>query len=268
MRFWSAAGALTCALVVLLLAGAGCGKPRNSGRDRAAVPPAEAPPAAGMATEGGASPESGVPPESGSPEPGAESGRGGPVDRGSAPEGGSRADRGPRPDGPMGNPRAHRTGMPPVGMTDAQGPLDGRPVPLKKTGSNSAEELSRDLARLSTPAQRTVYEEAFRAAFCARVAQRDYPKALDLARTLIKEKPDFAPAYRVLGYASFNVSEASDALNAYLKAVEIDPNYGRAHYALAFMLAMGDRAKGREHFEKAMKLGIQDEQNLGSQFYP
>jgi hypothetical protein len=169
---------------------------------------------------------------------------------------------------PMEDPHAGMQGMPPIGMTDAQGPTDGKPVPLKISGSNSVEELTRDLARLSTPAQRELFETAYRDCFSARKAQRDYLQALDLANKLIAEKPDFAPAYRVLGYARLNTGQMTESLNAYLKAVEIDPKYGEAHYALAFLYAMGEPAKGREHFQKAMKLGIKDEQQLGTQFYP
>jgi Tfp pilus assembly protein PilF len=80
--------------------------------------------------------------------------------------------------------------------------------------------------------------------------------------------PGFAPGYRVLGYAYLNTGKQSQALNAYRKAVDIDPNYGEAHYALAFMYAMGDLAAGTEHFRKAMDLGIPDERDLGSRFYP
>jgi TPR repeat protein len=62
----------------------------------------------------------------------------------------------------------------------------------------------------------------------------------------------------------FNVD---GALADYKKAVELKPDYGEAHYALAFMYAMGDREKGVEHFKKAMALGVPDERNLGEKFY-
>ena len=155
----------------------------------------------------------------------------------------------------------------PMGMKDAEGPLDDNAVALKVSGINSAEELNRDAALLDDPSLRQVFESAFRYCFSAKLAQRQYGESIGLAQKIIGARPDFAPAYRVLGYAYFNSQEPSEALNAYLKAVDLDPNYGEAHYALAFMFAMGDVAKGREHYKKAMALGIKDERDLGNRFY-
>jgi tetratricopeptide (TPR) repeat protein len=152
-------------------------------------------------------------------------------------------------------------------MTDAQGPTDGHEVALKAAGLNSAEELNRDLAALDDPNLRESFETAYRRTFSAKIAQRDYPQSLELAQKVIGARPQFAPAYRVLGYAYFNAGQASEALRAYLKAVEINPNYGEAHYALAFMYAMGDVGAGREHFKKALDLGVKDERKLGERFY-
>jgi len=50
-------------------------------------------------------------------------------------------------------------------------------------------------------------------------------------------------------------------------AIELKPDYGEAHYALAFMYAMNDLDVGRQHFRRAMELGIEDEHALGGQFY-
>jgi Tfp pilus assembly protein PilF len=58
------------------------------------------------------------------------------------------------------------------------------------------------------------------------------------------------------------------ATQHYEKAVELDPDYGEAHYALSFMLTQFDVERGRKHFKKAMELGIPDERNLGPRFYP
>jgi tetratricopeptide (TPR) repeat protein len=155
----------------------------------------------------------------------------------------------------------------PMGMTDAQGPTDGNEVALKQTGLNSAEELDRDLKKLNDPSLAESFEKAFRYTFSAKQAQRKYGEAIPLVQKVIGAHPDFAPSYRVLGYADFNTGQQSEALTAYLKAVELDPNYGEAHYALAFMYAMGDPSKGKEHYQKAMALGIKDERNLGTRFY-
>ena len=58
-----------------------------------------------------------------------------------------------------------------------------------------------------------------------------------------------------------------------VKAIELKPDYGEAHYALSFMCAMdpsnqANMAKGAEHFKRAMELGVEDERNLGQRFYP
>ena len=100
------------------------------------------------------------------------------------------------------------------------------------------------------------------------MALRNYPEAIRMVNRIITERPAYAPAYRVLGYSLFNTGRASEALAAYKQAVHLDPDYGEAHYALALMFAMGDRAVGREHFRKAMALGVNDERNLAEQFYP
>jgi tetratricopeptide (TPR) repeat protein len=170
---------------------------------------------------------------------------------------------------------AAQTEMPPnhpplqgmSGMTDASGPTDDNEIPLKLTGLNSVEELNRGLAKLNDSALKADYEKAFRDSFSAKQAHRNYPESVELANKVIAAHPDFASAYRVLGYALFNTGQPSQSLDAYKKAVEIDPNYGEAHYALAFMYAMGDQASGKEHFRKAMELGIPDERDLGNRFY-
>lgn len=154
------------------------------------------------------------------------------------------------------------------GMKDLEGPLDDNPVPLRVEGLSSAAELNRDKAGLADESVRRSYEEAFRLSFAAKMAQRDYARAVDLSNKVVAAQPDFAPGYRVLGYALFNTQRGEEALGAYKKSLEINPNYGEVHYALAFMYAMGDQVTGREHFRKAMELGIPDERNLGTRFYP
>ncbi|HEX7877949.1 MAG TPA: tetratricopeptide repeat protein, partial [Candidatus Eisenbacteria bacterium] len=126
----------------------------------------------------------------------------------------------------------------------------------------------RDKPRLDTPELQNDFETAFRYTFAARLGQRNYPEAIRLTHKLVTERLGFAPAYRVLGYALFNIDRATDALAAYQRAVSLDPDYGEAHYALALMFAMGDKAAGREHFRRAMELGIKDERQLEQQFYP
>ena len=82
-----------------------------------------------------------------------------------------------------------------------------------------------------------------------------------------------ATAYRILAYVSiltgggFKLSQEQ-----YAKSVELDPEYGAAHYGLAFSLLWSPtpevKARGRKHFETAMKLGVEDTSNLRGRFYP
>jgi hypothetical protein len=57
------------------------------------------------------------------------------------------------------------------------------------------------------------------------------------------------------------------SLAAYRKAVALDPDYGEAHYALSFTLAISDLAAGKVHFDRAMALGVPDTRDLRGQFY-
>jgi tetratricopeptide (TPR) repeat protein len=170
---------------------------------------------------------------------------------------------------PDGHPPVDGSATAPMGgALGSSGPTDDNPLPLKLTGLNSAEELTRDLAHTQNAEAREAFEVGYRRTFTADMAKRDYAGAVtDLERATTLD-PRFAPAYRALGYAKFNMGfNVEGAMADYMKAVEIDPEYGEAHYALAFMYAMGDKAKGAEHFKKAMELGIPDERNLREKFY-
>jgi tetratricopeptide (TPR) repeat protein len=154
-------------------------------------------------------------------------------------------------------------------MLGSEGPTDGDALPLKLTGLSSLEELKHGLAMTENAEAKTVFEAGFRKTFTADPTKRDYQGAVaDLEKALALD-PQFAAAYRAMGYAKFNMGFNVDgALADYKKAVELKPDYGEAHYALAFMYAMADRDKGVEHFKKAMELGVPDERNLKEKFYP
>jgi tetratricopeptide (TPR) repeat protein len=152
-------------------------------------------------------------------------------------------------------------------MPDVQGPTDGNDIALKAVGMNSAEELAREMARLSDASLKAHFEAAYRKTYAVRQAQRAYREAAQLAGEIIAKRPDFAPAYRVEGYARFNSGNPDGALASYRKAVELDPNYGEAQYALAFLYVMTDVAAGKVHFQKAMALGIKDEMDIGPRYF-
>lgn len=167
---------------------------------------------------------------------------------------------------PGGSPHG---GTPPAGV-GSSGPNDGAPVPLKTAGLGSAAELERELGKLQDERAAAHFEEAFRLTFTSDPMKRDYQTAETLLKAVLESNPKFAPAYRTLGYAEFNMNptDPSISMQDYEKAVELDPNYGEAHYAIAFMCAAtGEREKGAEHYRKAMALGVEDERNIGQRFY-
>jgi tetratricopeptide (TPR) repeat protein len=140
---------------------------------------------------------------------------------------------------------------------------------LKLTGIGSKAELDRALAKIDDPEARSQFEMGFRACFVRDSGLRQYRQALSAMESVLQRMPDFAPAYRVQAYAKLNTGfDMAGATELYEKAVEADPEYGEAHYALSFMLTQFDPERGREHFERAMELGVEDERNLGEQFYP
>jgi tetratricopeptide (TPR) repeat protein len=172
---------------------------------------------------------------------------------------------------PAGHPPldgSGRAGGPMAGALGDDGPTDDHPLPLKLTGLNSLEELERALAATDVEEARGPFEAGYRMTFTADPAKRNYPGAVRELEQVLVLDPDYAEAYRALGYAKFNMGfDVNAAMENYTKAVELDPEYGEAHYALAFLYAMGDRGKGQGHFEKAMELGVPDERNLGPRFY-
>ena len=165
------------------------------------------------------------------------------------------------------NPHAGTMPAPKVGSS---GPNDGAEIPLKTTGLGSAAELTREVAKLQDARAAAHFEQAFRLTFTSDPAKRNYHEAEQLLASVMEARPDFAPAYRVRGYAKFNMNpmEPAASLADYEKAAELDPKYGEAHYAIAFMCAAtGERDKGIDHYRKAMELGVEDERNIGKQFY-
>jgi tetratricopeptide (TPR) repeat protein len=167
-------------------------------------------------------------------------------------------------------------GHPPIDSTNAAmlgaaGPTDGNAIPLKVDGLSSAAEMERGKAMTQNADARALFESGFRKTFTSDQSKRDYQGAVQDLDKAISMDPKFAAAYRARGYAKFNLGfNVQDAMTDYLKAVELKPDYGEAHYALAFMYAMpgqGDIAKGEEHFKRAMELGVPDERGLKERFY-
>lgn len=174
---------------------------------------------------------------------------------------------------PAGHPPIDGTAAPgaaaggaPVGSPPAE--IDPSMLPLTPTGLGSQEELARALARLTEEGPRERFADAFRLTFTTQREARDYSRAQVELQQLVKSHPDLAEAYRALAYCEFNLTMSfPQTISLYERAVELAPDYGEAHYALAFMLGATDPERGASHFARAMELGIEDERNLRDRFY-
>ena len=141
--------------------------------------------------------------------------------------------------------------------------LDDNVMPLRLKGLGSAWELKRALKVLESAEAKAKFEEAFRLTFSANKSLRDLGKAQQIFEDMLRENPKFVQAYRGLAYVAlsnnFNMVKATEL---YEKALEIDPNYGEVHYAMAFLYAGSDHEKGAKHLARALELDIPDENGL------
>jgi tetratricopeptide (TPR) repeat protein len=169
---------------------------------------------------------------------------------------------------PEGHPSVDGSGQVQGSALGSSAPTDDDPMPLKLEGLSSVKELEKAMFGTKNDEAKNASAEGFRKTSTADAKKRDYPGAVKDLERAVELDPEFAEAYRALGYARFNMGfNIEAALEGYLKAIELKPDYGEAHYALAFMYAMSDLEKGGGHFKKAMGLGIPDERDLGTKFY-
>jgi len=152
--------------------------------------------------------------------------------------------------------------------TPSDGPIDLGTLPLPPDGLGSEHELDHAMTSLTDDAARRLFEESFRLTFTTDKAARNYPRAKVGFEKLLELVPDHAPSVRGLAYAEFNTTMSFErTIELYERAVELDDEYGEAHYALSFMLGSIDPERGRVHFDRALELGIEDERGLRGQFY-
>jgi len=193
--------------------------------------------------------------------------------------------KGGRPAMPAGHPplapSALPPGHPPTGAPASPAAPSGmnmgavaaetgveRPLPLE--GAGSVAELRARLALIGDAALHAPIEEAFRKLFTVDRASRDGARAREILEPLAShaDAKVSATALRMLGYVALNSGfDAPTATARYQQAIGLDADYGEAHYALAFVLAISDLDKGKAHFDKAMSLGVPDVRNLRQQFY-
>ena len=140
---------------------------------------------------------------------------------------------------------------------------------LKAKGVGSRAELERVQTTLPDGAERERFVQAFNQVFARDRSQRNPRAAKQILEELRAAHPNVAAIYRVLGYAHVDDGfQVKEAMAAYAKAIELAPDYGEVHYALAFMYGMMDREKGAPHYRKAVDLGVFDERGIGARFYP
>jgi hypothetical protein len=162
---------------------------------------------------------------------------------------------------PPGTPTSRPTG-PAAGPAGEQ-PLDG----LAPTGGNSAAQAREEAAKLDDPQLKAAFEQAFVLVFNQDRTQRNDDAARRLLQPLLER--NFAPAWRVQGYTYIDQGmQMGPAMECYRKAIAADETYGPAHYALAFVLSQVDPVEGKQHYKRAMELGVEDERKLGEKFYP
>ncbi len=129
-------------------------------------------------------------------------------------------------------------------------------------------ELTRALSSLDDPTSKALFTEAFKLTFTTDRGARNFAAARARFEEVLQAHPDHAPCYRGLAYAEFNTTLSfPNTIALYERAVELDADYGEAHYALAFMLGSIDADRGRMHFDRAMSLGVPDAQDLRGQYY-
>ena len=88
--------------------------------------------------------------------------------------------------------------------------------------------------------------------------QNDYDNAIHHLRKGIHFDPDNANCYNYLGLVMLQKGLKDKAENAFRDALFIEPNFGEAHYRLAFLLSKSDQDKFEEvkfHYFKALEFG-------------
>lgn len=82
-----------------------------------------------------------------------------------------------------------------------------------------------------------------------------YEEAANVDRKLCEAQPDNPQGWNSLGYDLLNAGDLRGALEAYTRAIELEPKRASAHYNVARICArMGDRAQAIEHLLKAVEL--------------
>ena len=139
------------------------------------------------------------------------------------------------------------------------------PLPLK--GPGSAAELAGRIKKIAdgpgAEETRKEMEELYRSSFTIDRKKRDHARAATLASKLAGNETTAAAAERVRGFLAVSTNfDTKTARAHYEKAIALEPTFGEAHYALAFLCALNDRKTGAEHYKSAVKAGVEDTMSL------
>jgi len=92
-----------------------------------------------------------------------------------------------------------------------------------------------------------------------------YADAVMLLKELVREVPDDARARLVLGVAYFGLKKTEEARIEIDSALGLNPQFAEAHFNMAKVLSVGssaDREQAKEHYSKALKLGMPKDEGL------
>jgi tetratricopeptide (TPR) repeat protein len=136
------------------------------------------------------------------------------------------------------------------------------PVPTGASAVKRAHELfkqgqTHEALALLRPLLQRKEVDADAAALAAACLGSDgkYEEAARVDRILCDAQPRNPQGWNSLGYDLLNAGDLQGALDAYARAIELEPTRASAHYNVARIAArMGERSKAIEHFVKAVEL--------------
>lgn len=125
--------------------------------------------------------------------------------------------------------------------------------PVLAAGSSSSSTRS--------SAQPSIYDQGVQA-----VEAGEYQRALELLEQVVGAEPENADAWNYIGFSSRKLNRFEQALAAYQKALNIDPEHrGANEYLGELYLQMGDLDRARERLrvlDKACTFGCEEYDDL------
>ncbi|NIN92134.1 protein kinase, partial [bacterium] len=119
---------------------------------------------------------------------------------------------------------------------------------------NEAIEKAKSLSQKATDRERLWIEAAY-----ARIIERNREKRFSILQKIAKKYPKEKQAYYVLGILNREYGYFDEAVEAFNKALELDPDYGEAHNDFGYTyLDMGNFEKSIDHFKKYASLNPGD----------